>query len=103
MFRLIVLISMLFVSLSSIAQESPEATQQATAYEDAQILGKCAGYLHFLAHMFEAQHKPHQAKDASNRSNGWYIATMGAFLAAGWEGKNIVRTANSIYESAVTS
>ncbi|MDP3281559.1 MAG: hypothetical protein U1D41_03205 [Nitrosomonas sp.] len=103
MYRLTVLISLLFISLSSIAQESPRATQPAAAYDEAQILGKCAGYLRFLSQIFEAQHKLHQAKDASNRSNGWYIATMGALLAAGWKGENVVRTADSIYEGAVAS
>jgi len=100
--RIIVGIGLTLFLMSASAAEPEQSDLQEKAYDDAQVLGKCAGYLSFVGQIYAAQNKPIQAQEAAQKSNGWRIATMGALLAAGWKAENISRTADSIYEVTVT-
>lgn len=87
-------------SLPAVAELTAE--EKSLAYDEALVLGQCAGLLKFTSILLEAQDKPFQAKDASQKSNGWRIATMGALYTAGWRGERIAITADSIFEGALT-
>lgn len=103
MIRKILRAGLILFALSASAAENEQAVQQHEAYSDAQVLGRCAGFLSFMSQLYAAQNQLIQANDAALKSNGWRIATMGALLAAGWRSENLARTADSIYEGAITS
>lgn len=102
MIRKILIAGLIFFTLSASAAENEQAALQHEAYSDAQVLGRCAGFLGFMSQLYAAQNQLIQADDAALKSNGWRLATMGALLAAGWRSENLARTANSIYEGAIT-
>lgn len=72
------------------------------AYDDAQILGECAGMLEFTSQILAAQGLDAGAEDFHQKANGWRIATIGALTEANWKPEHIVSTADSIYITALT-
>lgn len=89
---------LIFTSFSS-AEELSYPNQE-KALEEAKILASCAGFLSFTSKLMEDLNKPYQAKENHMKSNGWRIASMGAFYVAGMNGKNVNRTVESAHEVA---
>lgn len=89
-----------FVALIFNAQAA--GINNSEAYDDAQLLGSCAGMLEFNSQIQAAQGNPASAEDLHQKANGWRIATMGALSEAGWKDENITSTADSIYNGALT-
>ncbi len=72
------------------------------AYEDAQVLGSCAGMLDFMAEVQAANGNAETAKSYNQKANSWRIASMGALTEAGWMEENVVTTTDSIYNASLT-
>jgi hypothetical protein len=83
----------------SLAEELSYPNQE-NALEEAKILASCAGFLSFTSKLMENLNKPYQAKENHMKSNGWRIASMGAFFVAGMNGKNVNRMVESAHEVA---
>jgi len=59
--------------------------------------------LEFTSQILAVQGKPESAENFHQKANGWRIATMGALSEANWKPENIISTADSIYNSALTN
>ena len=99
-FSALILLSAVASSISG-AEEST-GDENSAAYDQAGVLGRCAGMLEFAGAIAEKAGQPYIALDARQKASDWRIATRGALLAAGWRGGLVDTKADSIYESSLT-
>ena len=70
-------------------------------YEIGHSLAECAALFSFWSEQFETQKLQENAKSAKYKSNGWRIASLGAFYTAGYSQERRNSLMKSTYETSL--